>query len=472
MLTLCGGFVVFGRGILIDMGEVGRLARRINLLDADRVHRQTRKWQPEPHQVPPPGQWRGWALLAGRGSGKTDACAAYVQQHVTGPPCLPGPVPHWIGIIAPTLGDAATSCFYGPSGIRVHSPGSKLINGIGGATVRWPNGSEAKLFGAHTPEDVERLRSGGNRCLVWMEELAAWRYLDASWAHMRFGLRVGPRPHWIASTTPKPKMLIKRISNGEIRGTVVTRASMYDNPHLQDDIKEALEEEYGGTQLGRQELYAEILDQDENALWTHDLIDASRVLRDATPDMVRRTVGVDPSGGAGEQGIVVVGKSMQERQHEDARKRVALPHGYVLADRTVQLSPDGWGRRAVQAAVDYECDDICVEINYGGDMAVSTIRSAAEHMGINIPIRVVRATRGKRVRAEPVAALTEQDRWHIVGNLPALENQMTTWYPELDWSPDRLDAMVWPGWHQKIVKLTMTGNATPGGMSSINRKIA
>lgn len=461
-----------GAGILIDMSGAGGLAKRINLLDADRMHRQARKWVPQPHQVPPPGDWKGWLLMAGRGAGKTDACAEYVQQHVTGPPCLPGPVPHWIGIIAPTLGDAATSCFYGPSGIRAHSPGSKLINGIGGATVRWPNGSEAKLFGAHTPEDVERLRSGGNRCLVWLEELAAWRYLDAAWSHMRFGLRVGPRPHWVASTTPKPKMLIKRLNNGEVRGVVVSRASMYDNPHLSEDIKEALEEEYGGTQLGRQELYAEVLDQDENALWTHDMIDMARIAREATPEMVRRTVGVDPSGGAGEQGIVVVGKGMIRREHEDPRMRVELPHGYVLADRTVTLSPEGWGKKAVQAAVDYDCDDICVEINFGGDMAVSTIRAAAEHMGINIPIRVARATRGKRVRAEPVSALTEQGRWHFAGNFPELENQLCTWYPELDWSPDRMDGMVWPAWHQKIVKLTMTGRTTPGGMSTLNKRIA
>lgn len=311
-----------------------------------------------------------------------------------------------------------------------------------------------------------------HNCLNWLEELAAWRYLDAAWSHMRFGLRSGPNPHWVASTTPKPKMLIKRLNNGEIRGVMISRASMYDNPHLSDDIKEALEDEYGGTQLGRQELYAEVLDQDENALWTHDMIDIARVLREATPDMVRKTVGVDPSGGAGEQGVIVVGKAMIQRESEDTRQRVALPHGYVLADRTVCLSPEGWGRKAVQAAVDYDCDDICVEINFGGDMAVSTIRAAAEHMGVNIPIRVARATRGKRVRAEPVSALTEQGRWHFAGHFPELENQLATWYPELDWSPDRMDAMVWPAWHQKIVKLTMTGRATPGGMSTINKKIA
>ncbi|MGY5634133.1 terminase large subunit domain-containing protein, partial [Streptomyces sp. UC1A3] len=148
------------------------------------MHAQTLtqpRWTPLPHQVPPDGDWYGWLLLAGRGAGKTDACARYVHEHVMGPPCLPGPIPHWIGIIAPTLGDAATSCYAGPSGLRVHSPEAKMTTRQGGTIIKWPNGAEAKVFGAHSPEDIERLRSGGNRCLAWLEELAAWRYLDDTW---------------------------------------------------------------------------------------------------------------------------------------------------------------------------------------------------------------------------------------------------------------------------------------------------
>lgn len=454
---------------MYGLGDLGSRAQRL-LPHADRAHQQSLRWKPLEHQIPPREEFYGWLIMAGRGAGKTDACARYITQHVNGPPCMSGDVPHWIGIIAPTLGDAATSCFYGPSGIRAHCPDASLVNGIGGATVRWPNGSEAKLFGAHSPEDVERLRSGGNRCVVWCEELAAWRYLDNCWANMRFGLRTGPRPHWVASTTPKPRKLIKKLASGRERNVRITRASMYDNPHLPQEIRDALEEEYAGTQLGRQELHAEILDQDENALWTHEMIDASRLTSDQIPPMVRKSVGVDPSGGTGEQGIVVVGKAMVPKESEDGRRTV-LPHGYVLTDRTCHMAPDGWGRRAVRAAVDYEADDICVEINFGGDMAISTIRSAADHMGVSIPIRQTRATRGKQVRAQPVSALTEQNRWHMVGVYGELETQMCTWYPELDWSPDRLDAMVWPAWHQRIVKLTITGQNIPGGMSSAARKI-
>ena len=698
---------------------------------------ETPRWTPLPHQIPPSGNWAGWALVAGRGAGKTDACAAYIDQHVNGPPCLTGAVPHWIGIIAPTLGDAATSCFAGPSGIRAHSPGSKLTNGPGGLTVKWPNGSEAKLFGAHTPEDVERLRSGGNRCVaegtlvrtehglrpiesvragdrvwtrnglrsvlrtwdngikdveeyghasgstwltpdheiwttrgwkearfvspndtvltwentathstptashgsgektattrtstvasftgtstpgrsapyrtgctsitrtttsrtiglrtlhccaqvstllstptseeltgtaraamqhgprsspgrspacdvaassnpealrsaqsivplpvatmghdrgsggcalcaalssnvspegtaapvragalrstptrsaarvydltvehdheffagdllvsncaVWAEELAAWRYLDAAWDHMRFGLRVGPRPHWIASTTPKPKPLIKKMVKGEIANVVLSTASTFDNPHLEQHIRDALEETYGGTQLGQQELLGLVMDQDENALWTRSMIDAARVRPDDRPDLVRIAVGVDPSGGAGEQGVVVVGKSGLILPGDGGRPQ---HHGYVLDDRTCKLPPDGWGRRAVQAAIDWEADELTVETNYGGAMAVAVLRTAADALGVNIPIRTVTATRGKAVRAQPVAALTAQGRWHHAGMFPALEEQLVTWYPEIGWSPDRLDAMVWPAWQLKLVRAVSSGQGSLGG---------
>lgn len=431
-------------------GDAGIVGRKAAALLAQRIAElRTPGWQPLPHQIPPTGDWRGWITLGGRGSGKTDSCAHYIAEHVKGPPCLPGPSPHWIGIIAPTLGDAATSCFSGPSGLRIHSPDAKLVQRAGGLTVVWPNGSEAKLFGAHTPEDVERLRSGGNRCRVWAEELAAWRYMDEAWAHMRFGLRVGPNPRWVASTTPKPRPLIGKLYRGEIEGAVLTRASFRDNPYLPQHIKDALEEEYAGTQLGRQELEGELIEQDENALWTHEAIDLARLRPGDLPKLDRITVGVDPSGGAGEQGIVVAGKAMLAKS---ATERALLAHGFVLADRTVRMSPGGWGRRAVQAAIDYEADDIVVEKNYGGQMAIATIRAAADAMGVAIPIREVIATNGKRIRATPVAALTEQVRWHHAGEFPELENQMCTWYEELGWSPDRLDAAVWTGWHNKVVQ--------------------
>ncbi|MFJ8538173.1 terminase large subunit domain-containing protein [Streptomyces sp. NPDC093591] len=438
----------------------------------------TPRWQPLPHQIPPPGNWYGWLLLAGRGAGKTDACAEYVARHVAGPPCLPGPVPHWIGIIAPTQGDAVTACVSGPSGIKAHDPtATGPITTAGGTVVRWANGSQAKLYGANSPEDVERLRAGGNTCLAWLEEFAAWRYMQQSFDQLRFGLRSGPRPHWVASTTPKPKLLLNRLKNGEVPGVVTTHATMYQNPHLPEHIRQMLEDAYAGTDLGEQELLGQILDEVTNAYWRRHALAASRMQLDAVPDLIRRTVGVDPSGGAGEQGIVVTAKSglilpgvlpAPQADPEDPTVQTAgtprpQPHGFVLDDRSCQLPPEGWGERAVRAAIDWEADDICVEVNYGGDQAVAVIRTAMEKVGVDIPIRKVRATQGKAIRAQPVAALSAQGRWHHAGTFPELEEQLCTWYPELGWSPDRLDGMVWGGWHTKLVGTVPRGQGSLGG---------
>lgn len=427
------------------------------------------KWTPLPHQVPPPGNWRGWLLLAGRGSGKTEACSSYIADHVKGPACLPGLVPHWIGIIAPTLGDAVTACFEGPSGIRSKDPTARLVQAPGGTVIRWTNGSQAKLYGAHTPEDVERLRAGGNLCLAWLEEWAAWRYQEACWDQLRFGLRSGPRPHWVGSTTPKPRPLIKKIVKEAVRMNIVLTqsVSMYDNPYLEQTVKDDLEDSYANTPIGAQELYGRLLEEDENALWTRENLERNRITLDDCPDLIRRTVGVDPSGGAGEQGIVVTGKTSLIPREEGPPQH----HGVLLDDRSCCLSPDGWGKRAVQTAIDWDADDICVEVNYGGDQAVAVLSTAMENMGVRVPVRQVRATRGKAIRAQPVSALSPQGRWHHAGVFELLEDQLTTWYPELRFSPDRLDAMVWGPWHMRLVKSMVGGVGTIGSRES-SRKIA
>lgn len=311
-------------------------------------------------------------------------------------------------------------------------------------------------------------------CLIWAEELAAWRYLQACWEQMRFGLRVGPRPRWCASTTPKPRPLIKKLVKETPHNVVVTRASTRDNPHLQDEVREALHEEYGGTQLGRQELDADLLEEDRDALWTRATLDRYRLI--APPDAAyraRTVVGVDPSGGAGEQGIVVVTKSLPEAlaglisdPHAyagGANPPVPRPgarsihHGVVLDDRTCCLPPAGWGRRAVRAAIDWDADELVVERNFGGAMATATLLDACEAEGVDVPVREVVASRGKRVRAEPVSALSERGRWHMAGNFPELEDQCCTWTEESNYSPDRLDAMVWPAWRLKLVSVRTRG---------------
>jgi phage terminase large subunit-like protein len=425
----------------------------------------SRKWQPLPHQVPPTGEWLGWLMMAGRGAGKTEACAHYLTEHVNGPPCIAGPIPHWMAIVAPTLGDAATACYSGPSGIRHFTPEAVMSSKVGGLLVTWPNGSQAKMYGARDPDDVERLRAGGNTCLAWLEELAAWRYLQDAFDQLRFGLRIGTHPRWIASTTPKPRPLIKRLYKGEIRGVKLTAGTMYDNPHLPDSIKDALEEAYTGTSIGSQELYGRMVEQDTNALWTRETIERTRLT--VAPPLRRIEVGVDPSGGAGEQGIVVVGRADQTNE-EDGR---VLKHGYVIADATVHMKPEGWARTAVNAAVDYEADRIVVETNFGGDQAVALVVNACEQQGYSIPVRTVHASRGKRPRAEPVSALSVQDRWHLVGRFDELEDQMCTWTVDSGFSPDRIDAMVWPAWSMKLVSTLFHSVGTFGGAQMVGRTL-
>lgn len=383
---------------------------------------QAPTWQPLPHQIPPDStDWHCWLLEGGRGSGKTDGAAAYVDR------CATEQVIR-ISIIAPTLGDAVESCVNGPSGIKAHNPAVRMTGGMGGVHLLWPNGSEAKLFGAYGPEDVERLRAGGNRHLVWAEELAAWAKLKEAWDQMTFGLRLGVWPRIVASTTPKPRKPYLAIRDDP--RTIRTGATTASNPHLHQGVRDDLERAYAGTRIGRQELNAEILTDVPGALWTLGMFDQRR----PAPDLVRVVVAVDPSGGAGpendEQGIIVAGKGIDGR-------------GYVLADRSCKLSPDGWGRRAVQAYVDFSADRIVCEKNFGGDMAKATIEAAARAMGVTVVVKMVTASRGKAVRAEPVAGCYERGEVTHCEPFAMLEDEMTTWTPESGQSPNRMDADVW-----------------------------
>lgn len=392
------------------------------------------KWVPYPWQIPP-GKIPSagiWLLVGGRGIGKTDGSSHYMIDHVHGPPCDPRiPGGHRMGIIAPTIGDAIESCCTGPSGIRTYDPDVRIVTRTAGTFVIWPSGAEAKVFGASKPEDVERLRAGGNRCLWWYEELAAWPKLDECHKHARFGLRIGPRPHIIGSTTPKPRDLIKKLLNDP--KTLVTRGKTSEAHHLAEEVREALYEDYAGTRLGRQELEGEILDDTDGALWTWDMIEAYRLREE--PDLDRVVVGIDPavstSESSDETGIIVVGVA---GKGNDA-------HYYVLDDRSGKYSPHDWALAAVAAYRRSMGDRLVCEVNNGGDMVESTLRGIDR----NLPIKKVHASRGKKIRAEPVAALYEAGRVHHVGRLDQLELQMTTWdasNPTAK-SPDRVDALTW-----------------------------
>lgn len=441
-------------------------------------------WQPWPHQIPPEGDWTIWLMNGGRGAGKTDGCANWMEEHTKGPPCDPRlPGGHRMSIIGPTLADTVESCVNGPSGLKAHNPDVQLSSPPGGTIVKWPSGAEAKLFGGYTRKDVERFRAGGNRCAAWIEEAAAIPQIDGVLEQIPFGHRLGPHPRVVMSTTPKPRAFLKRLiafarawrESGELprkrwERVVLTRGTTDDNPALDKEVRQGLYDEYGGSRLGRQELAGEMIDDFEGALWSRARIDALRIHDVADmPTLHRRCIGVDPStwgvdvGGrdpeAGElargieTGIIVSGIDTKR-------------HLYTLADYSKRCSPAEWGELTIVAYVRHHCAAVVPEVNAGGALVTANIAAAESLYRLKHPdcppvrIKPVRASDGKRSRAEPVAALGEfpgqesddesiwdvaRGRHHMVGTHALLEDQLCQWDPNEAWSPDRLDAMVWTG---------------------------
>jgi predicted phage terminase large subunit-like protein len=403
-----------------------------------------------PEQLPPPGDWRVWLVLAGRGFGKSRLGAEFVRSlAMKHPGCHIGMVARTAGEVRSVMVKALQTAWKGgvldPRSIPHHQPSSRLLE--------WPNGSHATTYSADEPRQI----LGQNFDFFWADELAAWpstesgrketgkqrTVMEEVWHEgLMFALRGSgvaiPRTMGVVTTTPRPKKLIRELIKNH--DTIVTRGSTYDNTaNLSDDYIATIKRDYEGTRIGRQEIHAEVLDDLLGALWTRASIDDNRA-RGTLPDMVRVVIGVDPSGkseGGDEQGIVVVGRGTDG-------------HAYVLADRTTQDTPDGWGRRVVQAYEEFKADRIVVETNFGGQMAIANIANAANHRGYQWPIdgetgpvRAVTASRGKVVRAEPIAAMYEQGRVHHVGEHEKLEEQMREYVPDDGVSPDRMDALVW-----------------------------
>ena len=349
-----------------------------------------------------------------------------------------------IALVAPTHDDFVKVMVAGESGILSISPPWDMPEfNEGKKLLTWPNGAQAFGYSAERPE---RLR-GPQHDAAWADELAAWHRLrrQATWDMLNFGMRIGTNPQVFVSTTPMPVDVIGDLIRGgidpAIASHVITRGSTYANKaNLAPSFLASIVTRYEGTRLGRQELLGELLDDVPGALWTYDMIDNARC-RDKTPEqllplMRRVVVSVDPSGasnmtdeGADEIGIIVAG------EHQDGSF-------YVLADRTLRGSPQQWARAAVRAFHEFRADKIVAESNFGGDMVRHTIANEDR----NVPVEKVTASRGKAVRAEPIAHLYEQGRVHHVGTLPQLEDQMirmTSGGYMGDGSPDRLDAAVW-----------------------------
>ncbi len=389
------------------------------------------------NQLAPEGSWTYWLILAGRGFGKTRCGAEWVRDLVTRN--LAGR----IGLIAPTSADARDTMVEGESGLLNIFPGRERPHyEPSKRQITFSNGAIGKLYSAEEPE---RLR-GPQHDALWADELCAWKYAEMAWDMAMFGLRLGVEPRACITTTPKPTVLLKSIM--EDPHTHVTKGHTHDNlMNLAPTFREAILSKYEGTRLGRQELYAEVLEDVEGALWTRDMIQYVNVM----PSGLKRIlVAVDPPVTSGEKadecGIVVVGLA------EDGKV-------YVIDDKSSQGdTPQGWAAKAVKAYYQYDADCIVAEVNNGGDLVEIIIRQCEG--GQNAKYKSVRATRGKFIRAEPVAAIYEQGRVYHCGQLTALEDQMCSFTIDIDrksmGSPDRVDALVWA-----IIELIGLSEAEP-----------
>jgi phage terminase large subunit-like protein len=373
-------------------------------------------------QLPPPGDWRVWLLLAGRGFGKTRTGAELVRARVA------AGLAHRIALVAPTAADARDVMVEGESGLlAIASPADRPVYQPSKRRLTWPTGAIATLFSADEPE---RLR-GPQHDFAWCDELAAWRYPQA-WDMLMFGLRLGDDPRAVVTTTPRPTKLIRGLLADPT--VAVTRGRTSENrANLAPAFLDQIVRRYQGTRLGRQELDAEILEDVAGALWQRGIIEAARV--NAAPAMSRVVVAIDPAVSsndeADETGIVVAGRDM-------------AGHGYVLADASGRYAPPEWARAAIAAYGAHQADRVVAEINNGGEMVEATLRM----IDPAVPFSAVRAARGKVARAEPVAALYEQGRVHHVGAFARLEDQMCGFSNDFDrnvagYSPDRVDALVW-----------------------------
>lgn len=353
--------------------------------------------------------------MAGRGTGKTRAAGEFVLNEIKEKRA------RRIALVAKTPADARDVMIEGESGIlEISPPWDKPSYEPSKRRLTWKNGAMALVFSSKEPDQLR----GPQYDLAWGDEIRTWYYPQDTWDNLLFGLRLGAHPRCVVTTTPLPLAVIKNIMAAP--DTVVTTGTTYENiANLPPSFFKQIISKYEGTRLGRQEINAELLEDVPGALWKRANINYA-----PPPDLVRVVVAIDPAAtsteAADETGIIVAGKGIDGR-------------GYVLADRSARISPDGWAHRAVQAYDDFKADRVIGEVNNGGEMVGLTIKTVRPL----VPYKAVHASRGKQVRAQPVAALYEQGKIDHAEAMPELEEQLVTWTPESGKSPDRLDALVW-----------------------------
>lgn len=375
----------------------------------------------DPRQLPPPGEWRLWLMLAGRGFGKTRAGAEWVRS------VAESDGDARIGLIGATMGDVRRVMIEGESGILAISPAAtrpKWEPSRG--RLVWRSGAQAFCYSGENPDALR----GPQHSHAWGDELAKWAYPQESWDMLMMGLRLGQQPRALVTTTPRPISLLRALRAAADTVTVTGRTQ--DNRMLPDAFISAMTADYGGTRLGRQELDGELIEDLVGALWTRALMEECRVR--TLPPLVRVVVAVDPCASVGGDacGIVAVALGSDGL-------------GYVLEDATVSgVGPEGWARAVAACAARHGADRVVAEANNGGAMVKSVLIAA----DAALPVRLVHASRGKVARAEPVAALYEGGRVRHLGAFPALEDELCGLitgggYEGPGRSPDRADALVW-----------------------------
>ncbi|MCM2501340.1 DNA-packaging protein [Neorhizobium galegae] len=386
-------------------------------------------------QKPPAGNWRTWLIMGGRGSGKTRAGAEWIH----GLASAGSRSELRIALVAETLGDAREVMIDGVSGICRIARKNRPDFEISRRRLVWPNGAIAQIFSSEDPESLR----GPQFHFAWCDELAKWRHAEETFDMLQFGLRLGADPRQLVTTTPRPVPILKRLIADP--GTRLVRISTQANAgNLAPGFISALEARYGGTRLGRQELAGELIEDREDALWKRADLETFTIR--FTGALRRIVVAVDPPSGSGENsccGIVVAGIEPSGR-------------AVVLADCSVEgKSPAGWANAVARAYARFQADRVVAEVNQGGEMVTAMLKS----VDAGLPVTMVRATRGKFLRAEPVAALYEQGRVAHAGRFAELEDQMCDFGPDglsSGRSPDRLDALVWA-----LTALMLEGHGEP-----------
>jgi phage terminase large subunit-like protein len=432
----------------LPKAKVNELFAHLGAAKVDELQHDWMFWARDNQLEPAGSEWNNWVLSCGRGFGKTRVGAEWVREKVKAGHKR-------IACVASTNSDIERVMVKGESGfLNVCWEGDKTHRGkeMGfpewsptKRSLTWANGAKVEFYSAEEPE---RLR-GPQFSAAWCDEIAAWKKDADTWNMLQFCLRLGKHPRVCVTTTPKPTRLMRELLKNP--KSIVTNGSTFDNAaNLAGTYLTAVKAQYEGTRLGRQELYAEVLEEAEGALWTTAMLDDCAIKHADLPDLARIVVALDPAVTSNAEsdmtGIVVAGIDINGI-------------AYVLGDYTDRLSPQGWASKAIQLYNYYQADRIVAEVNQGGDMVKTTIHGEDD----SVSYKAVRASRGKFARAEPVSALYERGLVKHVSNPPdgaslnELETQMRTWEPlGRVGSPDRLDAMVWA-----ITDLSLNGYSKP-----------